>query len=148
MYNKAIIMGRLTADPELRQTPNGHSVTSFSVAVDRPFTGKDGTKEVDFLEVVAWRGTAEFICKWFKKGNPILVDGSIQTRQYTDKNGNDRRTHEIVADSVSFTGSKMNEVSDLEPKPQTQKTEDTADFAEIEDDGDFAEIEDDGDLPF
>ena len=137
MYNKVIIMGRVTVDPELRQTQNGHSVTSFGIAVDRPFTGKDGTKEVDFLEVVAWRGTAEFICKWFKKGMPILVDGSIQTRQYADKNGNDRKMYEIVADSVSFTGSKMNEVSDFEPKPQTPKTEDTTDFAEIEDNGDL-----------
>ena len=137
MYNKAIIMGRLTADPELRQTQNGHSVTSFSVAVDRPFMGKDGNKEVDFLEVVAWRGTAEFICKYFTKGNPILVDGSIQTRQYTDKEGNDRRVWEIVAEQVRFTESKKSEVSDFKSKSQNQNTEDAADFAEVDDDGDL-----------
>ena len=81
MYNRAIILGRLTADPELKQTPSGVSVVSFSVAVDRRYSPKGGEKQVDFLAVVAWRQTAEFICRYFSKGNPILVEGEIQTRQ-------------------------------------------------------------------
>lgn len=133
MYNKAIVLGRLTADPELRQTPNGVSVTSFSIAVDRPFTSKDGEREVDFLNVVAWRQTAEFICRYFTKGRPILVEGSIQTRQYTDKNGVNRRVWEIVAEQVSFTESKQAGVAE----PTRNQPKETDDFAEIEDDGDL-----------
>ena len=128
MYNKTILMGRLTADPELRQTTNGVAVTSFSVAVDRPFTNKDGEREVDFLNVVAWRQTAEFICRYFTKGQPILVDGSIQTRQYTDKNGVDRKVWEVVADRVSFTESK---------KSSNYSTGGANDFEEIDDEGDL-----------
>lgn len=148
MYNKAIILGRLTADPELRQTPNGTSVTSFSLAVDRPYVSREGEREVDFLDVVAWRQTAEFICRYFTKGRPILVDGAIQTRQYTDKNGVDRRVWEIVADRVSFTESRASAAAattekatpDTPPEPPAAYASGNVD--------DFAEIDDDGDLPF
>lgn len=107
MLNCAIIMGRLTADPELRTTQSGLSVTSFTVAVDRPYKNGD-EKKTDFINCVAWRGTAEFVSKWFKKGEMIAVQGAIQTRNYEDKNGNKRIAVEIVADNASFCGSKNN----------------------------------------
>lgn len=145
MYNKAIVVGRLTADPELRQTQNGHSVTSFTLAVDRPYqSGRE--KEVDFLNIVAWRGTAEFVCKWFSKGNPMLVDGSIQTRRYTDKQGVERNVWEIVADQVRFVESRRAGSDYSSPEPTgtfnaaPQEATGTA--------ADFAEIEDSDDLPF
>jgi single-strand DNA-binding protein len=106
MYNKAILVGRLTADPELKQTPNGISVTSFSIACDRGYTTKSGERTADFLDIVAWRTTAEFICRYFTKGRPILVEGSIQTRSYVDKQGQNRRAWEIIADNVRFVESK------------------------------------------
>ncbi len=106
MLNSAIIMGRLTADPELRTTASGLSVTSFSVAVDRRFQRQGEEKQTDFINVVAWRQTAEFVSRYFHKGSMIAVQGSIQTRNYEDKNGNKRTAVEIVADNVSFCGSK------------------------------------------
>lgn len=101
--NKAIIAGRLTAAPELKTTPSGLSVTSFTVAVDRRF-GKD--KQTDFINCVAWRQTAEFISKYFDKGSAICITGSIQTRKYTDKNGNNRVAVEVLADEATFVESK------------------------------------------
>lgn len=106
MLNVAVLMGRLVADPELRTTPNGISVTSFTVAVERDYVTSGQQRQADFIDVVAWRKTAEFISKYFHKGSMIAVQGSIQTRMYEDKNGNKRKAVEIVADSVSFTGSK------------------------------------------
>lgn len=105
MLNCAAIMGRLTADPELKTTNSGLSVTSFSVAVDRPYQ-KGKEKKVDFINVVAWRQTAEFVSKYFSKGSMIAVQGSIQTRKYTDRNGNNRTAFEVVADNVSFCGGR------------------------------------------
>ncbi len=106
MLNCAIIMGRLTADPELRTTPNGVSVTSFSVAVDRSYQKAGEERQTDFINVVAWRQTAEFVSRYFHKGSMIAVQGSIQTRNYEDKTGARRTAVEIVADNVSFCGSK------------------------------------------
>ncbi len=106
MLNCAIIMGRLTADPELRTTPNGVSVTSFSVAVDRSYQKAGEDRQTDFIQVVAWRQTAEFVSRYFHKGSMIAVQGSIQTRNYEDKTGARRTAVEIVADNVSFCGSK------------------------------------------
>ncbi len=106
MLNTAILMGRLTADPELKTTQNGVSVTSFCVAVDRRFQRQGEEKQTDFINVVAWRQTAEFVSRYFHKGSMIAVQGSIQTRNYEDKNGNKRTAVEIVADNVSFCGSK------------------------------------------
>ena len=132
MLNCAIIMGRLTADPELRTTASGLSVTSFSVAVDRRFQRQGEEKQTDFINVVAWRQTAEFVSRYFHKGSMIAVQGSIQTRNYEDKNGNKRTAVEIVADNVSFCGEKKKDESPSEP-PVPQ------DFTEIptapEDDG-------------
>lgn len=106
MLNCAVIMGRLTADPELRTTGNGISVTSFSVAVDRNYQRQGQERQTDFINVVAWRQTAEFVTRYFRKGQMIAVQGSIQTRNYEDRNGNKRTAVEIVADNVSFCGSK------------------------------------------
>lgn len=102
MYNNVILVGRIAADPELKQTTSGVSVTTFTVACDR----RRNRKESDFIHVVAWRNQAEFVCKYFSKGSPIGVDGSIQTRSYTDRDGNKRTVFEVVADNVFFVGSK------------------------------------------
>lgn len=107
MLNHITIMGRLTRDPELRRTGSGIAVASFAVAVDRDFADKQtGEKETDFIECVAWRQTGEFVSKYFTKGRMIVVDGRLQIRGWTDKDGNKRRTAEIVADNVYFGDSK------------------------------------------
>ena len=106
MLNCAIIMGRITADPELRSTNTGLSVTSFTVAVERSFVKSGEERQTDFIDVVAWRQTADFVTKYFHKGSMIAVQGAIQVRNYEDKNGNKRKAVEIIADSVSFCGSK------------------------------------------
>ena len=117
MLNCAIIMGRLVADPELRTTTTGLSVTSFRVAVDRSYVKPGEDRQTDFIDVVAWRQTAEFVTKYFRKGSMVAVQGSIQVRNYEDKNGNKRKAVEIVADNVSFTGSKGDtQVPTLPPK--------------------------------
>ena len=106
MLNKIIVMGRLTRDPELRRTQSGLSVTSFSVACDRDFKSQSGEKETDFIDIVAWRQTAEFVCKYFSKGRMAIVEGRLQIRDWQDNNGNKRRSAEIVADNVYFGDSK------------------------------------------
>ena len=107
MLNHIVIMGRLTRDPELRRTGTGIAVASFSVAVDRDFGGRDGgEKETDFIDCVAWRSTGEFVSKYFTKGSMIVVSGRLQVRSWTDKDGNKRRTAEVVADNVYFGESK------------------------------------------
>lgn len=104
MYNKVIMMGRIVNDPELKTTPQGVSVCSFRIAVDRRFQTKGEEKKSDFFNVVAWRQQAEFVSRYFAKGRMIMVDGELNTRQYTDKNGNPATWYEIVADRISFTG--------------------------------------------
>jgi single-strand DNA-binding protein len=126
-------MGRLTADPELRQTPTGVPVTSFRMAVSRPFVSKSGERPTDFFGVVAWRSQAEFVAKHFKKGNMILVDGRLESREFLDKNGTNQRVVEIIAENVSFTGEAR--VGTDIPKPENLVT------------NDFKEL-DDEDLPF
>lgn len=106
MLNTAILMGRLTKDPELRTTQSGTSVTSFTVAVDRDYVRQGEERQTDFINVVAWRQTAEFVSRYFQKGSMIAVQGSIQTRNYEDKHGNKRTAVEVIADKVSFCGSK------------------------------------------
>ena len=105
MFNLVVLTGRLTGQPELKTTPNGISVCTFGIAVDRAYK-KGEEKETDFLNVVAWRQTAEFVSKWFTKGSLIGIEGSIQTRKFTDKNGNNRTAFEIVANNVHFVESK------------------------------------------
>ncbi len=106
MLNSVIIMGRLTADPELRTTSSGLSVTSFTVAVDRRFQRQGEERQTDFISVVAWRQTADFVTRFFHKGDMIAVQGSLQVRNYEDKNGNKRTAYDVVADNVSFCGGK------------------------------------------
>lgn len=106
MLNVAVLMGRLVADPELRHTPNNIAVTTFTIAVDRGYAKAGTERQADFIDIVAWRATAEFVCKYFRKGQMIAVEGSIQTRSYTDRDGNKRKAFEIQANNVSFTESK------------------------------------------
>lgn len=108
MLNHAVIMGRLTSDPELRTTPSGTSVTNFTVACNRDY-GSNDEKRCNFIDVVAWRGTAEFVTKYFHKGSMIIVQGEIQTRNYEDKNGYSRKAVEIVSDTVYFGEPKRKE---------------------------------------
>ena len=106
MLNKIFIMGRLTRDPELRRTQSGTPVTSFSLAVDRDYKTQSGEKETDFIDVVAWRATAEFVAKYFTKGRMAVVEGRLQIRAWQDKEGNNRRSAEVVADNVYFGDSR------------------------------------------
>ncbi len=106
MINNVTLVGRLTKLPELKKTTNGVSVSTFDIAVDRKFKNNDGEKVTDFITCVAWRGTADFICKYFNKGNYIALTGAIQTRKYEDKDGNKRTAFEIIVDNASFCGVK------------------------------------------
>ena len=134
--NKVILAGRLTADPELKMTTNQITVTSFSLAVDRK-TSKEAEKKTDFINVVAWRHTADFITKYFRKGSPICIVGTIQTRSWEDQHGNKRYATEVVADEASFVESKSSsEQSSLMPNVTSQTIPN------------FEEIPPDEDLPF
>ncbi len=143
MLNCAVIMGRLTADPELRQTPSGVAVTRFTVAVERSFVKAGEERKADFINVVAWRQTAEFVTRYFTKGSMIAVQGAIQTGSY-EKDGVKRSTFEIVADNVSFCGSKSE--SGTSGAPRTPITS-APSFSNGSVD-DFAAMADDDDLPF
>lgn len=137
MLNSIVIMGRLTAAPELKQTASGLSVTSFTVAVDRSFAKSGEERQTDFIPVVCWRGTADFVTKYFGKGSMIAVQGSLQTRNYEDKNGNKRTAFEIVASEVSFCGGK-NETSPAQNQAPTSMTGPVPeDFEQTEIDDDF-----------
>ncbi|MCM1055613.1 MAG: single-stranded DNA-binding protein [Bacteroides sp.] len=121
MFNKAILMGRICNDLELKTTPNGISVLSFRIAVDRNYQAKGEEKKVDFFNIVAWRTTAEFISKYFSKGKMILADGELQTRQYVDKNGSTQNVVELIVSSAHFTGEKKadSDVAPTNTAPQT-----------------------------
>ena len=134
-------MGRLTRDPELRRTGSGTAVTSFSLACDRDFKSQSGDKETDFIEVVAWKNTAEFVSKYFSKGRMAVVEGRLQIRDWTDKAGNKRTTAEVVADNVYSADSKRSESND------NQKENFNALSGRLSDD--FVPIsEEDGEIPF
>ena len=153
MYCKIIVMGRLTADPELRHTPSNVPVTSFSVAVNRSYVTKSGDRQTDFFNLVAWRGQAEFICKYFKKGNCILVDGRLENRDYIDKNGAKQRVSEIIVENVSFTGepkstSYGNDNGQSYNNDFPNQVNSTSNAFENMEPSSFEEIEDDDDLPF
>ena len=120
----------MTADPELKQTQGGLSVCSFSIAVNRRFKGENGQQECDFITIVAWRQQAEFVTRYFKKGNPILVCGSLQTRTWTDNQGNKRYATEVVADEVSFVGNKESN-TELKPYVPSAYTSNNQNFEEI-----------------
>lgn len=139
MLNVAVLMGRIVADPELRHTTNDISVTAFTIAVDRAYAKPGQDRQVDFIDIVAWRNTADFVCKYFRKGQLVAVQGSIQTRSYTDKDGNKRKAFEIAADNVHF--------AELKKDSNKNPYEPAHGAPDIESD-DFEEIPDDGDLPF
>ena len=134
MLNKIFLMGRLTRDPELRHTGSGTAVASFSLAVDRDFKSQSGERETDFIDVVAWRSTAEFVSKYFSKGRMAVVEGRLQVRDWTDKDGAKRRSAEVVADNIYFGDSKRT-VSDSDTSAPS---------------GEFTEVpeEEEGELPF
>lgn len=137
MLNHITIMGRLTRDPELRRTAGGTAVVSFSLAVDRDYKSQGGEKETDFIDVVAWRGTAEYVAKHFTKGRMAVVAGRLQLRDWKDKDGNNRRSAEVVAESIYFGDSKR----DGAPAGGYAAPDgDPPAFAEID--------EEDGELPF
>ena len=142
MINKAILMGRLVADPELKQTASNISVCKFTIAINRPFVPKDGgERQSDFINIVVWRNTAEFVSRYFSKGKMIIVEGALRNNNYTDNNGTKHYTIEVHADNVSFGGDKKSD--DTEQKPKQQQTkEEIPDF-------DLSEFEVlDGDVPF
>lgn len=144
MINSVVLMGRLTFDPELRTTSNGISVVRFQVACDRNFQRSGEERKADFIDVTAWRQTAEFISRYFRKGSMIAVEGSIQTDSFTDKDGNKRKTVQVVANNVSFCGSKAESGTTSNPvfsqPAPSYASADNSDFEEI--------IDDDDNLPF
>ncbi len=151
MLNHIVLMGRLTRDPELRRTGTGIAVASFAIAVDRDFGGRDGgEKETDFIDIVAWRNTAEFVSKYFTKGRMAVVSGRLQIRNWTDKEGNKRRSAEVVADNIYFGDSRRDGDSSSAPSyapfggdfgaPIPAAPSSGSDFAMLEDD--------DSNLPF
>ena len=148
MLNKIILMGRLTRDPELRRTGTGTAVTSFSLAVDRDFKSQSGEKETDFIDIVAWRSTAEFVSKYCTKGRMAVVEGRLQIRDWTDKDGGKRRSAEVVADNVYFGDSKR-DGGDSSGYSAAPAYKNAAPSNFNAGGSDFAEIgEDDGELPF
>lgn len=139
MLNSVCLMGRLTADPELKSTQSGVSVCSFRIAVDRTYQPKGQEKQTDFINIVTWRGTAEFVSRYFRKGQLVAVQGSIQTSQYTDRDGNKRTAFDVVADNVFFA----------EKKAESGETKQGAGYDHSPDiQGDFEEIIGDESLPF
>lgn len=132
MLNKVILMGRLTADPELRSTTGGVDVTNFTLAVERSYTKAGAEKETDFLDCVAWRSTAGFISRYFKKGMQVAVTGSIQTRKWKDKNDQNRVSVEIVADEVFFADSKREPSVVDKAEPRGWQSQDVS-FADLGD---------------
>lgn len=138
MINMVALMGRLTYEPELISTPNGVSVLRFQVACDRSYQAKGQERQADFIDCVAWRQTAEFISRYFHKGSMIAIDGTVQTSNYTDKNGNNRKQTEVLANNVSFCGSKSESGNmDIEPESAAKySSTDNSDFEEIVDDDD------------
>ena len=142
MLNVICLVGRIVHDPELKQTNSGSEVTTFAVAVERNRAGQDGQRVVDYIDVVAWRKTAEFICKYFRKGSWIAVNGSLQTRSFEDKNGNKRKVFEVVADNVHFAGNKSDAADSGEAVAQNSNLDSLVNrLHELE-------AEEDNDLPF
>lgn len=159
MLNVVALMGRLVADPELRTTTQGTNVCRFRLACDRSFVRQGEQRQADFIDVVAWRQTAEFVCKYFQKGSLIAIEGSLQTRQYQDKSGQNRTATEVLASQVSFAGAKAadkpsaqsfdqqtkNHVREANAAHSVQKAAPAYEQGNMDD---FATISDDGDLPF
>lgn len=148
MLNIVALMGRLTADPELRHTTSGIASCSFSIAVDRSFVRAGEERKADFINIITWRQTAEFVCKYFHKGNMIAIDGSIQTRNYEDKTGAKRTAFEVVASNVHFAESKSNNNSNSANQDYSRPAAAQPAAFAIGSDDDFATLDNDEDLPF
>ncbi len=153
MLNVIAVMGRLVADPELRKTTNGISTTTFGIACDRNFVKSGSERQTDFFDIVAWRSTAEFACKYFRKGQLIAVNGSLQTRSYEDREGKKRKVYEIVAENLHFADSKQSfgggggsEMPQMDDAARNLPSEPVSYSAGAPDD--FAVIDDSEDLPF
>ncbi len=146
--NVVALLGRLVADPELRQTPQGIQVTRMRIAVNRAYVKHGEERKADFIDVVAWRNTAEFAAKYFRKGNMIGVSGSIQTRTYTDKEGNNRYAFEVVADNISFAESKSSSSGSSYPAPSLPPTGNSDSGFVSGSNDDFTVVDDSEDLPF
>jgi len=145
--NRIVLMGRLTRDPELRRTPNGVSVASFALAVDRQYKAENGERDVDYIDCVAWRNTADFVAKYFSKGMKMAVEGRLQIRNWTDKDNNKRRSAEVIVDQSYFCEKRSNNGSYSDAygnaPPPTQQS------AYYEPQNEYQELEmDDDDLPF
>lgn len=151
MLNVVAIMGRLVADPELKTTPAGINVCTFRIACDRSFAQRGQQRQADFIDVVAWRHNADFLCKHFAKGGMVAVQGRLQTRQYQDRNGNKRTAVEVVADSLSFVGSSKKPggqaVDEGGEAPPSDYRNPAPAYSQGDAD-DFAVIDDNDDLPF
>ena len=152
MLNAVAIMGRLVADPELRTTPAGVNVCQFRIACDRNFARQGEQRQADFVDIVAWRAQADFVCKYFSKGSLIAINGRIQTRNYQDKNGNNRTAFAVVAENINFGGSKGTSSAKVddggEAAPRSEawpKADPPANYGGVDD---FAVIDDNDDLPF
>lgn len=124
MLNRVVLMGRLVADPELKTTNTGISVTSFRIAVDRSYVKAGAERQADFFDIVAWRSSAEFVCRNFSKGSLIAIDGQLQSRQYQTKDGQNRTAIEVVADNVSFTGERRDASSAYSSYAQPSRNND------------------------
>ena len=148
MLNHIVLMGRLTRDPELRRTQSGVAVASFSLAVDRDFQSRDGgEKQTDFIDIVAWRNTAEFVSKYFTKGRMAVVSGRLQIRDWTDREGGKRRSAEVVADNVYFGDSKKDGTAPSQGGSSYER-QSYGNYDAPAISTDFSEAEDDGELPF
>lgn len=151
MINVVAIMGRLVADPELKTTPAGINVCTFRIACDRSFVQQGQQRQADFIDVVAWRHNADFLCKYFAKGSMVAVQGRLQTRQYQDRNGNNRTAVEVVAESLSFAGSSKKPggqaVDDGGEAPPSSRSDSAPGYSQGSAE-DFEIIEDNDDLPF
>lgn len=148
MLNVVALNGRLTADPELRHTSNDIPVTSFTLAVDRSYVKAGAERQADFIDIVCWRNTAEFACKYFKKGQLVAVEGSLQTRTYTDSQGNKRKAVEVVANNVHFAEPRRDNYSGGQSFAGYDGSQQQPTTVSTGDNGDFVEIDGDDDLPF
>ena len=147
MLNVICLMGRLVADPELRHTPGGIATCTFRIAVERNFARQGEERKADFIDIVTWRQTAEFVFKYFHKGSLIAVNGSLQTRNYEDRNGNKRTAYEVVADNVHFAESKSTAGGLQTAKRWSEEHQAVMEAADVDED-DFAVIDDNEVLPF
>ena len=148
MLNVVVLTGRLVADPELRHTANDLAVTTFTIAVNRRYTRPGEERQTDFIDIVAWRNSAEFVCKYFQKGSLIAIEGSIQTRTYQDKDGKNRKVFEVVANNVQFAESKRDGGSVSDTRNDFDAAATNTDSYSSGSDEDFQTTDTDDDLPF